>query len=161
MELIIPAEALRAGVVVGSLVFVVLNAVGEVSGLFVRNVGLGASAVSGSLVSCAAGSIAGTVTAEAVKGMTDGYFVPAVKRGAQASGFSIATGAGVATVVVVTIGIFGGRYVLNKIRAARPQDFTPIDYDCYEDSGFDVLSLNAVLGNPEGTPHTPQTNQKN
>jgi hypothetical protein len=161
MDVLIPAEAFRAGVVVGSLVYVVTNVLGEVTGLFISKAGLAASMLSGGIVTCAAGSVAGVIAAETVKHLSEGYFVPVVKRGAYLSGFGLATGVGVATVAVVTLGIHGGRFILNKIRPAKPADVVPIDYDDYDDCDFSVIHLNAVLGNPEGPPHNLSETQKN
>lgn len=161
MEVLIPSEALRAGIVVGSLVYVVSNAFGEVTGLFISNVGLATSLLSGGIVTCTAGSVAGVIASEAVKGLTDGVFVPIVKKSTQLSSTGLAAGASLATVAVVTLGIIGGRFVLNKIRPAQPIDTVPIDYDSFDDEGFSVVHVHNVLGNPEGNPFDASAVQKN
>jgi hypothetical protein len=150
MELFIPKAAIHAGIIVGSLVYVVCNTAGEITGLFVSKTSQGTSYVVGGAVGAIAGSFAGVLTAEAIKTATDGYFVPAVKTGSRLSGLGISVGAGAATVVVVSLAMLGSRFVVNAIRHAQKQDFTPIDYTLYVDNDFSVLQLEAIVGNPTG-----------
>lgn len=135
---------------VGGFVYLVISASGEVTGMFVSKVALGTSLISGGVVGLLGGSIAGSITAAAVKELADGYFVPAVRTGSRLTGLGIAAGAGLAAVAVVTLVLVGGQWVIDCISGAGKQEVTPIDYLLLTDGDFAVVTLEPVLGNPEG-----------
>ena len=150
MNLLIPSAALQAGLAVGGFVYLVISSSGEVTGLFVSQVALGASLLSGGVVGLLGGSIAGSITAAAVKELAEGYFVPAVRTGSRLTGLGIAAGAGLAAVAVVSLVLVGGRWLIQSIAGAGKQEVTPIDYLILTDGDFSVVMLESVLGNPEG-----------
>ena len=61
----------------------------------------------------------------------------------------------------MTLGIICGRFVLNKIRPAQPIWDVPLDYTAFEDEGFSVIYVHAVLGNLEGSPFDASSAPKN
>ncbi len=150
MKLLIPTAACQAGVVVGGFVYLVISTGGEVTGMFVSKVALGASLISGGVVGLLGGPIAGSITAATVKELADGYFVPAVRTGSRLTGLGIAAGAGLAAVAVVSLVLVGGQWIIERISGAGKQEVTPIDYLLLTDGDFTVVTLEAVLGNPIG-----------
>jgi len=150
MNLLIPAAALQTGLAVSGFVYVVLNTCGEISGLFISKVALGASLLVGGATGVVFGTVAGAISASAVQTITDGYFVPAVKTGSRLTSLGIAAGAGLAAIAVVSLLCVGGHYVIESIKAARRQEVTPIDYNILTDGDFNVVILETAVGNPEG-----------
>jgi hypothetical protein len=151
MQLIIPSAALNAGMVVGGFGYVVVNVTGDVTGLFVSKVALGAAVIGGAVAGALVGPVAGTVVASAVKELADGYFVPAVKTGSRLTGLGIAAGAGLATVAIVSLVYVGGHYIVETIRASKKCDVTPIDYSLLTDGDFQVITLESIVDG-EGSP---------
>ncbi len=147
MRVLIPESAVRACLVTGSIVYVVLNTSGQFMGLFVQQSGRGVAALAEAVVGSFAGTVAGVMTAELVKHATHGYFVPAIQVGSQASSVGVAAGAGLAAGLLVTLYHHGSHFVIQAAQKFQTQELTPIDYDEFFDDGFSVLTLQSVLGN--------------
>ena len=141
---------MKAGTIVGSFVYVVINVAGDVSGLFVSKAAIATATVAGGAVGLVAGTVAGTIAASVVQDLADGYFVPAVKTGSRLTGLGVAVGVGLATVAVVSLLYVGGHYIVQAIRAPQKADVTPIDYSLFTDGDFNVIVLESIVGNPEG-----------
>lgn len=103
----------------GTVAYMVVNGTGELTGLFISKAAGGAATVAGGVATVLAGSVAGTITQEAVRGAADGWFVPVVRNGGRLGALGAAAAVGVATVAAVTLAYHGGGYVINKIQTLR------------------------------------------
>ena len=145
VKVIIPSSAIQAGLVVGSVVFVVVGELGEVVGLFVRK-GAGATGMAaGGVATVLAGPVAGIMTQEAVRAATDGWLIPAVRTGGRIGAVGAAAAAGVAAGLVVTLAHHGGQFIVRQIWGS--QDKCPpegIEYMTEDDADFSVICLPTV-----------------
>ena len=139
MKVIIPSSAIQAGLVTGGFVYIVVNMVGEITGLFVSKIVLGTSMLAGGASEIICGSIAGSIAASTVQSLGDGYFVPAVKVGSKWTSLGISLGVGLAAAAVVTLAYQAGQagYYLIK----HTDNYTSCDFTLLEEGEFNVLTL--------------------
>lgn len=149
MEVIIPPVAIQACLTTGSLVYIVLNSAGDLTGLFVSKTTLTVATTVGAVTTLVAGGTAGFITAEAIKTLSEGTFIPAVQKGSRIGALGIAGGAGLVAGLVVTLAVHGSAFVVQTYRRLQRQDVHPIDYELFdEEEDFKVVHLYSVLGNP-------------
>lgn len=132
----------------GTVAYLVVNTAGDITGFFVSKAASGAAAVAGGVATVLAGSVAGVVTQEAVRGAADGWFLPAVRSGGRLGALGAAAGVGAATVLAVTLAYHGGSYVIDKIQTLRGRSEVSdgsetVEFLVEEDSSgeFSVISL--------------------
>ncbi len=149
--------------IVGSVVFVVVSELGDVVGLFVRKGAGVAGAAAGGLATVLAGPVAGVVTQEAIRGATDGYFVPVMRTGGRVGALGTAAAAGLAAGLVVTLAHHGGQFIIRQIwgdgNKCQPE---PFEFTAEDDADFSVICLPAVAattvgGAPTAAPTMGQT----
>lgn len=119
MQAIVPSSAVQSGIIAGTVAYLVVNTAGEITGFFISRAATGAAAIAGGVATVLAGSIAGTITQEAVRGATDGWFLPVVRSGGRFGAIGAAAGVGAATVLAVTLAYHSGRYVIKTIQTLR------------------------------------------
>jgi hypothetical protein len=158
MKVIIPNSAIQAGMIVGSVVFVVVSELGDVVGLFVRKGAGVAGAAAGGLATVLAGPVAGVVTQETIRGATDGYFVPVMRTGGRVGALGTAAAAGLAAGLVVTLAHHGGQFIIRQIwgdgNKCPPE---PFEFTAEDDADFSVICLPAVAATTVGAAPTSQT----
>jgi hypothetical protein len=155
MRLIIPSSAVQSGIIAGTITYLVVNSAGELTGLFISRVAGGAAAVAGGVATMLAGSVAGTITQEAVRVGADGWFVPAVRSGGRLGALGAAAGAGAITVAAVTLGYHSGCFIINKIQTLRSRgggdSSEAVEFTVEEDASgeFAVISAGVCGGSDE------------
>jgi hypothetical protein len=150
MEFIIPPSAIQACLTTGSLVYIVLNSAGELTGLFVSKTALAVASVAGIATTFIAGAPTGFVTAEVIKNLSEGTYIPAIRTGSRLGALGIATGVGLVAGLVVTLAVHGSAFAVKAYRSLQRQDVHPIDYELIYEEDFTIVHLYAVLGNPPG-----------
>ena len=148
VDVIIPQSAIQACLTTGAFVYIVLNSAGDLTGLFVSKTALAIATSVGAVTTLIAGAPAGFVTAEAIKAVSEGTFIPAVQTGSRLSALGIAGGAGLVAGLVVTLAVHGSAFVVQTYRRLQRQDIHPIDYELFDEEDFKVVHLYSVLGNP-------------
>jgi hypothetical protein len=148
MELIIPQSAIQACLTTGSIVYIVLNSAGDLTGLFVSKTTLALASAVGIATTFVAGAPAGFVTAEAIKTLSEGTYIPAIRTGSRLGALGVAAGAGLVAGLVVTLAVHGSAFAVQAYRRLQPQDIHPIDYELFYEEDFTVVHLYSVFGNP-------------
>ena len=148
MEIIIPQSAIQACLTTGSIVYIVLNSAGDLTGLFVSKTTLALANAVGIATTFVAGAPAGFITTEAIKTLSEGTYIPAIRTGSRLGALGVAAGAGLVAGLVVTLAVHGSAFAVQAYRRLQRQDMHPIDYELFYEEDFTVVHLYSVLGNP-------------
>ena len=150
INVIIPHSAIQACLTTGSVVYIVLNSAGDLTGLFVSKTTLALASIAGVATTFVVGAPAGFVTSEAIKTLSEGTYIPAIRTGSRLGALGIATGVGLVAGLVVTRAVHGSAFAVQAYRHLQRQDIHPIDYELFYEEDFTIVHLYAVLGNPPG-----------
>jgi hypothetical protein len=162
MEASIPVFATQAGVLVGNTVFTVVSKTGQATTFMLKHgTSLAALAVGVGVDACISPE-AGLIARTAITQAGEAWITPAAESTSRSAAFAAGTVSGVATIILLTVAIVGGKAIIRKIqekKAQTQQELPPYVEYTLRETEENFVEITAESGLLATVPVSSATNQ--